>query len=135
MVKRKQLLRLILLFGLASLLVISAESFRAQEPEDPRAGALNRLRKDSAQPPTIHFEASIPHFVSVHVPVPSNTPDDPVIRALDFLEKYRDLYLSFGSPGPNSSSITSLGTNLGNMSSLGSVEMRCQSLQRRSPFI
>ena len=91
--KRKQLLRLILLFTLASLLVITAESFRAQEPEDPRAGALNRLRKDSAQPPTIHFEASIPHFVSVHVPVPSNTPDDPVIRALDFLAKYRDLYL------------------------------------------
>ena len=61
--------------------------------EDIQAVALNQLGEDSRQPLKIHFEDGIPTFVSVDVPMPSDSPDDPVVRALNFLEKYRDLYL------------------------------------------
>ena len=60
--------------------------------QDPQAVALDKLRRESKQPPRIHFEAGIPRFVSIQVPVPTGTPDDPVVRALDFLERYPDLY-------------------------------------------
>jgi thermolysin len=53
---------------------------------------LDKLRAQSEQPPGIHLEAGIPRFVSVQVRTPKDAPDDPVVRALDFLERYRDFY-------------------------------------------
>jgi Zn-dependent metalloprotease len=61
--------------------------------EDPQAVALNQLREDSRQPLKIQFEEGIPTSVSMEVPIPALISDDPVVRALNFLERYRDLYL------------------------------------------
>jgi Zn-dependent metalloprotease len=65
---------------------------RIPAEEDPQALALNELRSQSKQPPKIQFEAGIPRFVSVQVPITKDASGDPVVRALDFLERYRDLY-------------------------------------------
>jgi Zn-dependent metalloprotease len=53
--------------------------------------ALRRLRRDSLRPPELRVERGIPRFVGVEVPV-TGSPDDPVLQALDFLERYRELY-------------------------------------------
>ncbi|MBP1688259.1 MAG: cartilage oligomeric matrix protein, partial [Deltaproteobacteria bacterium] len=59
---------------------------------DPQVAALLRLRRDSLRVPELRVERGIPHFIGVDVPVPAGLPDDPVVQALDFLERYRDLY-------------------------------------------
>jgi Zn-dependent metalloprotease len=59
---------------------------------DAQAVALDKLRAQSEQPPNIHFEAGIPRFVAVRVPLPKDAPGDPVRRALGFIERNRDFY-------------------------------------------
>jgi len=58
----------------------------------PGVEALLLLRQESLVPPDIRIEDGIPRFVGVRVPVPEGLPDDPVVRALDYLERYRELY-------------------------------------------
>ena len=94
--KLMQIKNIVPLIGVILLLTTCITGRRAQEPPKPSAGpqatALDKLRAESKQPPKIRFESGIPQFVSVQVPVPSDIPDDPVIRAIDFLERYSDLY-------------------------------------------
>lgn len=59
---------------------------------DAQVAALLRLRHDSRRVPELRVERGIPRFVGVEVPVPAGLPDDPVVQALDFLDRYRDLY-------------------------------------------
>ena len=59
---------------------------------EPQIGALEGLRRDSLRPLRLRVEHGIPRFVSVEVPLPASPPGDPVAQALDFLERYRDLY-------------------------------------------
>jgi Zn-dependent metalloprotease len=61
-------------------------------PLDPQVEALRRLEQNSRRRPEIRFERGIPTFVAVQVRVPPLLPDDPVVRALDFLQQYKDLY-------------------------------------------
>ena len=58
----------------------------------PGVEALLLLREESLVTPDIRTEDGIPLFVDVRVPVPEGLPDDAVVRALYFLERYRDLY-------------------------------------------
>ncbi|MBN2373801.1 SBBP repeat-containing protein [bacterium] len=60
--------------------------------EDLQYKQILLLRSESQKPPQIEFEKGIPVFISMRVPVPSDIPDDPVIQALNFLERYRYLY-------------------------------------------
>jgi len=59
---------------------------------DPQVEALRQLEANSQRLPYIHFDGGIPRFVAVQVPVPDTLPDDLVVRAVDFLERYRGLY-------------------------------------------
>jgi len=59
---------------------------------DPQVDALRLLEEESQMPPDIRFEEGLPRFVDVRVPLPSTLPADPVVRALYFVERYRDLY-------------------------------------------
>lgn len=77
---------------LLAFVLFFAGCAKVRAVEDPQALALDRLRAESKQPPKIHFEAGIPRFVSLQVPVSADTPDDPVLRALEFLDRYRDFY-------------------------------------------
>jgi Zn-dependent metalloprotease len=78
---------------LVLLLTLAVERCpRVPAGKDPQALALNKLRAQSKQPPKIQFEVGIPRFLSFQVPVPKDAPEDAVVRALDFLETYRDLY-------------------------------------------
>jgi Zn-dependent metalloprotease len=91
------LIAVILLVAAIALIAGIYTGVRAHgQPEpsagDPQAVALEKLRGESKQPLKVRFEAGIPRFVSVRAPVPAGVPDDPVIRALDFLERNRDLY-------------------------------------------
>ena len=95
-IKAKQIKTFAVLLGVILLITACIARRRVQEPPKPSAGpqaiALDKLRAESKQPPKIRFESGIPQFVSVQVPVPSDIPDDPVVRAIDFLERYSDLY-------------------------------------------
>lgn len=64
---------------------------------DPQLAALRQLQADSLRLPSVRIQVGIPRFTGVEVPVPPSLPDDPVVRALDFLERYRDLY-RLGAP-------------------------------------
>ena len=59
---------------------------------DAQVEALRRLRTDSRLFPALRVVRGIVRSVGVGVPVPGGLPDDPVLQALDFLERYRDLY-------------------------------------------
>ncbi|MDH4136460.1 MAG: M4 family metallopeptidase, partial [Anaerolineae bacterium] len=59
---------------------------------DPQVEALRQLETNSQRPPYIHFDGGIPRFVAVQVPLPDTLPNDPVVRAVDFLERYKGLY-------------------------------------------
>lgn len=54
--------------------------------------ALQRLETASLTPLQIRVEGGIPRFVDARVPIPTTLPDDPVVRALDFVDRYSDLY-------------------------------------------
>jgi Zn-dependent metalloprotease len=83
---------LVLILAVAGCAGVQVPGKLERGVEDPQAIALDKLRAQSEQPPKIHFEADIPRFVSLQVPMPKDAPDDPVARALDFLERYRDFY-------------------------------------------
>jgi Zn-dependent metalloprotease len=54
--------------------------------------ALRLLQEESQEPPQIRFEAGVPRFIDTRTALPGELPDDPVVRALYFLGRYRDLY-------------------------------------------
>jgi Zn-dependent metalloprotease len=58
----------------------------------PAMEALESLREDSAVPVQIYLDGGIPRLALVAVPVSDELEDDPVLHALDFLERYSDLY-------------------------------------------
>lgn len=58
----------------------------------PQLQALDKLVDASGREPTIRFTGGLPRFVAMQVPVSSQVPDDPVLRAFDFLQTYKDLY-------------------------------------------
>ena len=60
--------------------------------------ALRLLECESRVPPNVRFEEGLPRFVDARVPLPDTLADDPVVRAIYFLERYRDLY---SIPDPN----------------------------------
>lgn len=60
--------------------------------EDPAARGLVRLQIDSWGPVQVRFEDGIPRSVFARVPSPRLLVNDPVLRALYFLNRYRDLY-------------------------------------------
>ncbi len=71
--------------------------FRGMEAIDVDAGGpqirtLRRLENDSLRAPTVELVGGIPRFVDARVLIPAELPDDPVVRALDFLGRYRDMY-------------------------------------------
>ena len=61
-------------------------------PNDPQGLALNRLRAESTLPVRIDLTDGLPHFVSGRFALSAGAAADPVLRALDFLTRYRDLY-------------------------------------------
>jgi Zn-dependent metalloprotease len=65
---------------------------RFWDRSDPQVEALRQLETNSQRPPYIHFDGGIPRFVAVQVAVPDTLPNDPVVRAVDFLERYKGLY-------------------------------------------
>jgi len=60
--------------------------------QSPEERAFRQLERESARPPQVHLRSGFPATVSVDVPIPAGLPDDPVVQALDFLERYKDLY-------------------------------------------
>ncbi len=56
---------------------------------DPRAGALEALRKESAVPPQVRFEGGIVRFAQLQVPAEDK---DPERAAVAFLASHRELY-------------------------------------------
>ncbi|MCC6190237.1 MAG: thrombospondin type 3 repeat-containing protein [Anaerolineales bacterium] len=74
---------------------VTPTSTRTSAPtpgSDPQVDALRQLEAESQRPPNLRFEQGIPRFMTVEVPIPAALPDDPLVRALDFLDRYRDLY-------------------------------------------
>lgn len=59
---------------------------------DPEAEAFRQLQRSSARPPQIRVRSGIPATVHMDVPIPAGLPDDPVIHALDYLDRYKGLY-------------------------------------------
>ncbi len=55
--------------------------------------ALERLKGVSQVPLRYRFEGTVLRWLSGRVPVPQEVPEEPVAQALDFLARYRDLYL------------------------------------------
>ncbi len=51
-----------------------------------------QLSAESATPPTIYYNAGVPTSVQMQWPLPADGPEDPLLRALDFLDRFRALY-------------------------------------------
>ncbi len=64
----------------------------AMSDSEAQLAALRVLEEESQSLPYIRFENGIPRFVSVEVPLPGTIRNDPVIRALYFLKRYKDMY-------------------------------------------
>lgn len=60
--------------------------------EDLQFQQMQMLRNESQKTPEFRFENGIPHFISMRLPIPAALPDDPVIQALDFFDRYKYLY-------------------------------------------
>lgn len=60
--------------------------------EDLQFQQMQQLRNESQRTPEFRFEAGIPRYIGMRVPMPAALPDDPVLQALDFLERYKHLY-------------------------------------------
>ncbi|RJQ54728.1 MAG: hypothetical protein C4526_04935 [Nitrospiraceae bacterium] len=60
--------------------------------EDLQFQQMQLLRIESRKTPEFRIENGIPRFISMRVPIPAALPDDPVIQALDFLDRYKYLY-------------------------------------------
>ena len=72
--------------------VVAFRLDEARQADALQMQALQRLRTDSSAAPRIRMERGVPRYVQVRVPVSSAFPNDPVAQALDFLDRYRDLY-------------------------------------------
>jgi Zn-dependent metalloprotease len=61
---------------------------------DPEAqvAALELLKQESLEVPSVRFERGIPRFATMRVSLPDILPDDPVLKANAFLHRYRNLY-------------------------------------------
>ncbi len=59
---------------------------------DPQVAALRRLEATSMETPEVRFDGPIPTFVAGQIPLPSDLPQNPVLRALDYLSRFADLY-------------------------------------------
>ncbi|MBI5489558.1 MAG: M4 family metallopeptidase [Deltaproteobacteria bacterium] len=59
---------------------------------DPANEAVERLIRESEIEPELRVEGGVAAFVAVEVPIPAGVVGDPVASALDFLERYRELY-------------------------------------------
>lgn len=60
--------------------------------EDLQFEQMQMLRAESRKPPEFRIEHGIPRFVSMRLPISAAVPDDPVLQALDFLDRYSYLY-------------------------------------------
>jgi Zn-dependent metalloprotease len=60
--------------------------------EEQLINHMVQLRAESEKTPDIQFEDGLPVFVSLRVPIPGGLPPDPVLRALNFLDRYKYLY-------------------------------------------
>jgi Zn-dependent metalloprotease len=60
--------------------------------EELQFNQMLMLRNESQKTPEFRIENGIPRFISMRVPIPAALPDDPVIQALDFLDRYKYLY-------------------------------------------
>lgn len=58
----------------------------------PQNTAYARLRQESTTPPTAYFNGGLPTTLQMQWPSPTNGPADPLPRALDFLDRFRDVY-------------------------------------------
>jgi hypothetical protein len=64
-----------------------------EAPISEAAEGLAELRRDARGPaPQVRFARGVPCFVAARVPIPASLPGDPVVRALDYLGRYRRLY-------------------------------------------
>ncbi len=80
---------------LAEAMDISVTHNQLDLNEGPMLEALDRLKEASLREVKVHFEGSIPRFVSAEVPTSDAYPDDPVAQALAYLENYKELYRLF----------------------------------------
>jgi hypothetical protein len=64
----------------------------APEEEAPETAAIEQLEDESDIDIALSVDGGIPTFVSFAVPIPAELPDDPVVHALDFLQRYQALY-------------------------------------------
>ncbi|MBN1283600.1 MAG: M4 family metallopeptidase [Proteobacteria bacterium] len=88
-------LRLVVrVFGVLMLIVVATcgGGSSTDYVADTQASALDGLRAGSLTPVQFYFSDGIPEFLSMKVAVPSGLEDDAVVRALNFLETYKDLY-------------------------------------------
>ncbi|HWN94581.1 MAG TPA: thrombospondin type 3 repeat-containing protein, partial [Methylomirabilota bacterium] len=61
-------------------------------PPHPQNTAYLRLRQESVTPPVGYFNGGLPTTLQVQWPIPTNAPADPLLRALDFLDRFRGVY-------------------------------------------
>jgi len=58
----------------------------------PQNTAYLRLRQESVTPPVGYFNGGLPTTLQVLWPISTNSPGDPYLRVLDFLDRFRDVY-------------------------------------------
>src|SRR5262245_62117436 len=75
-----------------TIAVIATSQVTRPVSGDPADRALRRLEAESTRRPYIRVNSGIPAVLSVDVKVPSTVGRDPVVQALDFLERYKDIY-------------------------------------------
>lgn len=67
---------------------------QTESPPWVRQGAtLEMLHQESSVAPRVRFNDGIPITVSIRLPVPPEFAKDPVLGALYYFDRYRDLYL------------------------------------------
>ncbi len=80
-----------LLAGLVAALFATAAA-ASRSTLDGSTAALAALREASTTPVAIEMEGPVPSFVRAKVAIPTSLPPDPVVQALDYLGRFRDLY-------------------------------------------
>lgn len=61
-------------------------------PPSPQNAAFVRLRQESATLPIGYFNGGLPTTVQMQWPIPATAPADPLLCALDFLDRFRAVY-------------------------------------------
>ena len=61
-------------------------------PPHPQNTAYLRLRNESVTSPVGYFHGGLPTTLQMQWPIPTNAPADPLLRALNFLERFRAVY-------------------------------------------